>query len=143
MANEIATTQPKFVKLNKQRRDFLNAWLDMDSPTFANAYQSAKAVGFSEHYARVLTTDAKNIEWVQQGKDILRQFTPMHIAQGFQHIAANSPYDRDKIQALDRLAKIHGLYIDRSEQNVNVKFINGVPRPTRPIIDIDTDVKED
>lgn len=133
MTKELAPIKPKFVKLNKQRRDFLLAWLNPDSKTFANAYQSALEAGFSEHYARVLTTDAKNIEWIQQGKDILRQFTPMHIAQGFQHIATQSPYDRDKIQALDRLAKIHGMYIDRSEQNVNVKFLNSVPRPTRVI----------
>lgn len=125
--------KPKYVKLNKQRLAFISNWLDPTSKTWGNAYQSAIEAGFSPHYARVITTDFKNIEWVQQAKNVLKQFTPMHIIQGFQHEAVQAQASRDRQNALDKLAKINGLYIERSQSEINVNFTNNVPRP---IIDV-------
>ena len=136
----IATTiKPKYVKLNKQKRDFINAWLDPKSETYGNAYQSALAVGYSESYARTITTDHRNTEWIQQAKDILKQFTPMHVIQGFQYEAINAKASKDRQNALDKIAKINGMYIERKESDIRVSFTNSVPRPSRPVIDVSVD----
>lgn len=128
--------KPKYVKLDKKKRAFIEAWLDPKSETWGNAYQSAVAVGYSEAYARTITTEYRNIEWIQQAKDILKQFTPMHIIQGFQTEAINAVASRDRLKALEQLAKVNGMYVDRSEHKVQVQFTNAVPRPTRPVIDV-------
>ena len=131
------TLEPKYVKLNKQKRDFINAWLDPTSPTYGNAYQSALASGYSESYARTITTDSRNAEWIQQAKGILKQFTPMHVIQGFMHEATTAKASRDRQNALTNIAKINGMFIERRESDIRVNFTNSVPRPMRPVIDTD------
>jgi hypothetical protein len=42
--------------------DFLKAYLDRQSDTFANAYQSAIKVGYSEEYAKTIVS--RDLEWV-------------------------------------------------------------------------------
>ena len=130
---------PKYVKLDKQKRTFIELWLDPKSETYGNAYQSALASGYSESYARTITTDSRNAEWIQQAKGILKQFTPMHVIQGFQHEAITAKASRDRQNALDKIAKINGMYIERKESDITVNFTNSVPRPAsilKPIIDV-------
>lgn len=125
--------QSKFTptkRLNKRQKDFIINWVDASSETFGNAYQSAIKAGFSPVTARRITANAKNLEWVKEAKDYMDNYSPLHIISGFQHIAKNGKADRDRIQALDRLAKIKGMYIERSQSEVNVTFTNSVPRPT-------------
>lgn len=117
------------IKLDKRKKTFLELWLNPNSQSFANAYRSALDAGFKESYARTITSDARSLEWIQQGKALLKQFTPIHVIAGFQHEATTAKDSRDRIQALDRLAKIHGMYIDRSQQEVSITFANKVPRP--------------
>lgn len=124
------TTKPIKVPNKKRQRNFIEAYFNPESPTYGNAYESATKAGFSKSTARVITTNAKGLHWIQEAKQLYSStYSPAHIIKGFEHITQTARADRDKIQALDRLAKIHGMYIERVEQNVNVKFTNSVPRP--------------
>lgn len=129
-------------RLNKRQKNFIQYWIDPSSDTFGNTYQSALRAGFSAQTSRVLTANSKNLEWIQEAKEYMDNYSPMHIIGGFQYIAKTATADRDKIQALDRLAKIQGLYIERSQTEVSVTFHNTVPRPTlhiAPLTVIDID----
>lgn len=128
-------------KPNKKQRLFVELWLNpSNKDTFANAYESAKQAGFSETYARVITGNANNVEWVQQAKELLvGALQPEHIYQSMQNIALNAKQDRDKLRALELMAKIRGMFIDRSVSEVNVKFTNNVPRP---VINTTDDITE-
>lgn len=118
-------------KPNKKQRLFIELWLNpSNQDTFGNAYQSAIEAGFSESYARVITGNALNVEWVQQAKELLLgALSPDHIYQGLQHVAMTAKQDRDRLRALELMAKIQGMFIDRSLQQINVSFTNSVPRP--------------
>ncbi len=56
-------------------------------------------------------------------------FSPEHTLRSIQHIAETAPHMRDRLAALGMIAKIQGLFVDRVQQQVEVKFINSVPRP--------------
>lgn len=45
---------------------FLSYYLNPDSKTFSNAYQSALKAGYEEEYAKVITTDSKGLEWLSE-----------------------------------------------------------------------------
>jgi hypothetical protein len=117
-------------KPNKKQTKFLEYWLLPESETFSNAYQSAKKAGYADNYARVITGNVQNIEWVQEAKAlIVKNLSPEHIVLGLQHKAINAKQDRDQIRAYELLAKIRGMFIERSQSEVNVTFSNSVPRP--------------
>lgn len=120
--------------LTKRQRTFMELWLgNPANPTYGNAYQSALKAGFSKSTANIITSNARGLKWVQDGKLLYSSLEPEHIYLGIQKIALTSQYDRDKLKALELMAKIRGMTIDRSESSVTVKFVNSVPRP---IVDI-------
>ncbi len=47
-------TKHKKFSITLQEFDFLRAYIDIASPTFGNAYQSALKVGYTRYYARVI-----------------------------------------------------------------------------------------
>lgn len=114
---------------NKRQRKFIELWLDTESDTFGNAYQSAIKAGFSEKSARVITGNSRNLDWVQDAKQLYASLEPEHIYLAMQQIATNTRADRDKLRALELMAKIRGMFIERTQSDVNVKFTNSVPRP--------------
>ena len=122
------TITPKQIK-------FVELWLTPGSETFGNAYQSAKLAGFSEEYAKQITTDAQGLEWVQAAKKRLITLEPSHTIKALEHMALHSSQDRDKIKALELVGKIQGLFVDRSIQHIDVQFTNEVPRP---VIEVDS-----
>lgn len=115
---------------------FVELWLTPGSETFGNAYQSAKLAGFTDEYARIITTDTLSLEWVQAAKKRLITLEPSHTIKALEHMALHSSQDRDKIKALELVGKIQGLFVDRSIQHIDVQFTNEVPRP---VIDLATD----
>jgi len=131
--NEDSTPQQLDLRVikrpNKRQRAFIEAWLHPDSDTFGNAYQSALQAGFSESMARVITGNAKGLEWVAQAKSLYASLEPEHIYLAMQHEALNAKASRDKLKALELMAKIRGMFIERSQSEVSVKFVNSVPRP--------------
>ncbi len=126
------TITPKQIK-------FVELWLTPGSETFGNAYQSALQAGFTHEYAKVITSDAQGLEWVQAAKKRLITLEPSHTIKALEHMALHSSQDRDKIKALELVGKIQGLFVDRSIQHIDVQFTNEVPRP---IIDLDSTTDE-
>ena len=47
-------TKYKKINITLQEFDFLRAYIDIASPTFGNAYQSALKAGYTKYYARVI-----------------------------------------------------------------------------------------
>lgn len=124
-------TKPKVTKrLTKRQKDFIQNWVDPNSETFGNTYRSALKAGYSDKASRLVTANYRDLEWVKEAKSYMDNYSPLHIISGFQREASTAQQSRDRIAALDRLAKINGMYIDRSVNlNMDVKFTNSVPRP--------------
>lgn len=116
-------------RLNKRQKDFIHNWIDFNSPTFGNTYQSAILAGFAPKAAKQITSNYRDLEWVKEAKGYMDNYSPMHIISAFQHEALHAKQSRDRQSALDRLAKIKGMYIERSQSEVSVTFTNSVPRP--------------
>jgi hypothetical protein len=118
------------VPTKAKQRKFIQLWLGSNSDTFGDAYHSAIVAGFSPSYARVITTDAIGSKWIQEAKLMYAQaLTPEHIYRGIQDIALKTRADRDKLRAFELLGKFNGMFIDRVQSEVSVKFTNDVPRP--------------
>lgn len=141
---EVTTrTQSKEVKNSNQwvsdpRHDlFVTYWLlpDIDgvtNPLFGNAYQSALKAGFSPNHSKNITTNVLSLEWVKEAKGRLARFNPEHIVKKLE-LLTNATKDSDKIRALELLARINGLFIDRSISQIDVQFTNAVPRPVTDV----------
>lgn len=85
------TTSPTIKRFNKKQRKFIEAWLNPQSDTFGNAYKSAVSAGYSKNSARVITGEAKGLEWVQQAKELYAAaLSPEHVYRGVQDIALNT-----------------------------------------------------
>lgn len=121
-------------KPTKKQTVFIEQWLNPKSKTFANTYQSAIVAGYSDSTARVMTANSRNTPWIQQIKQLLTHMQPQHIYAAMQQIALEGKSDRDKLRALELMGKHQGMFIDRSQSEVNVTFTNSVPRP---VIDIE------
>ena len=132
---------PKPIKrLNKRQRLFMDLWLgDPSLDTYGNAYQAAVEAGFSESSARVITGKTRNLDWIQDGKMLYASLEPEHIYMAMQTEALHAKATRDKLKALELMAKIRGMFVDRAEHKVAVTFTNAVPRPTKPVITLDQD----
>jgi hypothetical protein len=120
----------KPVKYNKKQQRAVELFFDpTNKQTFGNFYQSAVAAGFSKSYANIITTKKSNLQWVHDIKEQLTKYDPEHIYRAFQDVAMNSKQDRDKLKALEMMGKAQGMFIDRVQQDVQVRFVNDVPRP--------------
>lgn len=118
----------------KKQRAFIQLWLNPKSKSFGNTYQSAIEAGFSDSTARVLTANSRQTPWIQDLKLLLTRMEPEHIYLAMQQIALDGKADRDKLKALELMGKHSGMFVERSEARVEVRFTNSVPRP---IIDLD------
>lgn len=116
----------------KQRETVRNYFNAQDKETFGNLYQSAVRAGFSKAYAKSIVRDTG---WIQELKQELTKYDPEHIYRGFQEIATNGKQDRDKLKALELMGKANGMFIDQVRQDVQVTFVNEVPRPETEIIE--------
>lgn len=141
MNEENKLTKPKYTK--KQQRAVELFFDPNNKKTFGNFYQSALAAGFSKSYANVVVTKQKDLAWVSDIKQQLTKYDPEHIYRAFQDVAMNSKQDRDRLKALEMMGKAQGMFIDRSVQDVHVKFINDVPRPESEKIIIEAQIKNE
>lgn len=124
-------------RLNKRQRKFMDLWLgDPTLDTYGNAYQSAIEAGFSDTSARTITGKTRNLQWIQDGIRLYASLEPEHIYLAMQKEALASKASRDRLKALELMAKIRGMFIDRNETKVAVTFTNAVPRPTKAVIDV-------
>ena len=87
--------------------------------TFGNAYKAALKAGYTEAYARTILN--QGTAWIREARS-LRGLEPEHIIQGIQEIAVEGGQDRDKLKALELLAKMKGMMVDRSiTAHVNIE----------------------
>lgn len=134
------TTTDKPVKLTytlKQVRTAENYFNPKNLKTFGNLYQSAVDAGYSKNYAKSIVRDTP---WIHELKAQMQTYEPDHIYRGFQDIAQHGAQDRDRLKALELMGKARGMFIDRVQQDVQVRFINEVPRPdNETVIDLEED----
>lgn len=117
----------------KQVRTAENYFNPQNKKTFGNLAESALQAGYSKSYANSIVRDTP---WVQEIKRQLQTFEPDHIYRAFQDLAINGK-DSDKLKALELMGKHKGMFIDRVQQDIQVKFVNDVPRPDTETIIIE------
>lgn len=117
----------QWIQTPKQQR-FIELWLNPSSVSFSNAYRSALNAGYSESYARKITARYTGLKWISDSKRSLSKLQPNDIILELQFLALSGSQDRDRLTALDKLARIQGMY-SRSPQVKDIKFVNDVPRP--------------
>lgn len=121
--------------ITPQQIKFVELWLTPKidgekNKHFGDAYTSAIEAGFSDSYARRLTARSMDIDWVAEARKRLISFKPEHTVKQLEELAMNSRKDADRIRSLEILARIQGMFIDRSiNTNIDVKFTNDIPRP--------------
>ena len=88
------------VKISLQEFDFLRAYIDVESPTFANAYQSALKAGYSKFYARVIRRHYPilRMKWL---KNALKDEGLMRMIEATRHLDFGTP-----IPSVDRMKRI-------------------------------------
>lgn len=106
-----------------QQTKFMEQWLTPTSGTFGNAYRSAIAAGYKEHYALQLASPSVNNKWITEYAKKLN-LTDEHIRQGIQSLAlsannAKSP-DDTRLKAYEILAKISGMVDNRGGSTTNI-----------------------
>lgn len=122
----------------KQVRTAENYFNPQNHKTFGNLTESALQAGYSKSYANSIVRDTP---WVQEIKRQLQTFEPDHIYRAFQDLAINGK-DSDKLKALELMGKHKGMFIDRIQQDIQVKFVNDVPRPDTESIIVEAEVVE-
>lgn len=127
IANKKRTLSPKQVA-------FLELYYSPYSDTYGNAYQSAIQVGFSKQYAENITH--LQPDWLSEniGKDVLKLD---HINRTLTEIASLSRQgsDSDRIRALELLAKLQGLLVERKQVAQVIKVELG--QVNAPIVQVD------
>lgn len=105
---------------NPRQDEFLKYYYDRNSETFANAYQSAIRAGYSESYARVLTANSVKNLWLKYNDKT--NLTEEHIEGLIQQIAVNGFKESDQLRALELLAKLKGMLVERNATvNLNIE----------------------
>ena len=106
--------------LTPQQEKFLEYYYDPKSETFSNIYQSGIRAGYSEGYAKIMKSSSIGNLWIRQNNKY--NMGADHIIAGIQRIAVMGFQDKDKLRALELLAKLHGMIVDKQVTgHVNVE----------------------
>lgn len=111
MLRPMGTVENQWSTSPRQEK-FLEYYFTSDSETFANAYQSALKAGYKETYARTLTAPAVKNAWIRHNNRI--SLTEEHITGLIESIAISGNRQSDKLRALELLAKLRGMIVDKS-----------------------------
>ena len=107
------TPAKKANTLTPQQNQFLEYYYDPENTdTFGNVYKSALKAGYSDSYARLMRAPSVGNAWIHQWNN-KKQFTQDHIVAGITSLAVNAYKDGDKLRALELLAKIEGMLVDK------------------------------
>jgi hypothetical protein len=104
---------------NPKQELFLKNYYDPTSETFGNVFQSAVQAGYKESYAKQMAAPAVNNLWLRENDKT--SLNDNHITTLVERIAIKGRREGDQLRALELLAKMHGLIVDRS-QNLNVNI---------------------
>jgi len=95
-----------------RKQDFLERYYTPSSETYANAFRSALAAGYSDNYAKQIMSVGG--AWIKIGNYLnATAMTPEHIISQAEKIALTGKTDGDKLKALDFLAKAKGMMVDK------------------------------
>lgn len=98
---------------DQRKQDFLKYyWTPAETETFGNVYQAALKAGYSESYARLMASPSVGNKWIreyQNGSDLSAE----HILSAIESIAVRSWKDSDKLRALELLAKLKGMLVEK------------------------------
>jgi len=94
--------------LNPQQVDFLSRYMNPESPSYGNAYDSAVGAGYSKEYAKNIT---KQAPWLSEirGKGL---WTAQEILERLQ-IEAAGQHAKDRIRSLELLGKAMKLFVEQ------------------------------
>lgn len=115
----VATTRANQFTRNPKQELFLKAYYDPASETFGNVYASAIESGYSESYARTMSAPSINNLWLRENNKT--SLEAEHITGLVEKIAIRGRRENDQLRALELLAKMKGMIIDKS-QNLNVNI---------------------
>ena len=102
------------IQSDPKKKLWLQYYYDPESETFANAYASGLRAGFKDSYARVLNTPSFETKWTNI-ENYMEQTNmhPQHIVKSFERLALRSPKEETQLKALEHLAKIKGMYVEK------------------------------
>jgi hypothetical protein len=125
------TTKKKKLTANQwqntpQQNKFMELWTDPLSATFSNAYKSAIAAGYSEHYARIIASPNTCNKWISEYQR-LSKMELEHLEQRLSKIVngtitrneSNSPEDT-RIRAIELYAKLTGKLDQRNQVKIAI-----------------------
>lgn len=109
--------------LDPKKQKFLEAYYSPESETYANAYRSALAAGFSPSYAKVIMSPSYNNTWVKiENFQKQTSLTPAHIVKSAEKLALRGKKEDTQLKAIEFLAKIHGMLVEKKiTANVNIE----------------------
>jgi hypothetical protein len=119
---DIAVTSNQW-QTNPKQQLFLQNYFDPTSNTFGNVFRSAVNAGYRESYARSLTRQSNKNMWLSEYLDN-NVLQPEHITAGITNIALNGIRDSDRLKALQLLAQLKGMIVDKSvTAHVNIEQV--------------------
>lgn len=121
---EGAGARPKgtLLALDPRQKRFVELYLDVDSDTFGNCYQSAIGAGFTDQTARNLTHNKPKwySEIIGQDEGVQRE----HLVLKLTEIINNkSETTQNKLKAIDMMMKYRGMYQPLT-QNITLNKFN-------------------
>lgn len=120
-----------------QQNKFMESWLDVDSPTFGNAYQSATAAGYSDNYSKQLASIG--LKWLTEYNKISKlelEHLELKLIKMINGVPNSKSPDDTKIKAIEMIAKLRGMLTDNSvaPQGVNISInLNSTDKVTEVI----------
>jgi hypothetical protein len=134
------------LKIDPRKRALLKYYYDPDSDTYSNLLRSALKAGYRESYARSMSHKSKN-KWIDiENYEERTSMTADHITSSFENIALKSVKEENRLKALEMLAKLKGMMIEKKiTATVNIEDIlsdvevpNEVPNETedKDVIDL-------
>lgn len=116
MKRVIKNSPPKHysIETDPKKQAFLEYYYNPQSETYSNAYRSGLRAGFSDSYSRMLKSPSQSKKWTSIDNYTDRQaMSPEHILSSYEKIALQSPKEENQLKALEMLAKIKGMLVDK------------------------------
>lgn len=116
MARAKEMNPPKHYRImdDPKKQAFLKAYYDPSSETYSNAYRSGLVAGYSESYSRSIRQPGIRNKWIDINNYTDRHdMSPEHIISSYQRLALRSPKEETQLKALEMLAKIKGMLVDK------------------------------
>jgi hypothetical protein len=116
MKRILKTNPPKHysIESDPKKKAWLEYYYNPASETYSNAYRSGLKAGFSDTYSRSLKSPSMNRKWTSIDNYTDRQsMQPEHIVSSYEKIALQSPKEENQLKALEMLAKIRGMLVDK------------------------------